>query len=575
VNLNTTAAGSRLFVAGSYNLTFSGEGNSIFTALNGNVSTNATLTVSSTSNFAQVGLFGNLSGNGNLVVDNSGHFTFGSNIDSICSLIGDITVSSNGTLVNQGTINHSDTAIIVYDTATFQNNGTVNRHLISHGTVTGVGQFDTMEQYGRTSPGNSIGTLTAAGDVTHRTGSCLRIEFNPVKESDFHEVGGTFTIEDGVTFEPMPQAGNYTSSFVYPVVSAGNGVVVGSFDTVTEINPNNITTGAYFIEHQPNAINLHFFATKCTPTFLVSNLSEQANNFQVNIASYEANERIILWDRECSTPREKYQGYVVGDYANGHTKETDYMIGSSYTIGGLQLGTNIMATDTILTSAFFGYSHGTSKSYNNCTEVDSNNYTGGLLAQFFGFDVCSMDLSLMYTWASFDAKRIGANSGSTSANLLNSQFRVVFDKMWKKVKFCPILGARYLGNWVNSYTEDEDKLDRLTYGSDNWNELALLGGLLISRTFKTDRTNLTPHIKGEWIQRVVNKTHTVTFDHSQRLYLASNANIKNEDNGFLNVSAGLSGVLRNCVTIDGTYAMNFFQKSAPTHDYRLSIAWHY
>jgi hypothetical protein len=498
---------------------------------------------------------GSMTGTGNVVISGGGGVSLENNAS--IAVTGNVNISSGSSLNTTP-------------------NSSITSDIVNHGTFTGTGTVNSVDVKpgGRVKPGNSIGTITATGNVTHRTGSFLQIEINPIGNSSLHDVGGTFTIEDGVTFEVVPQAGDYTTNRIYPSVSADGGIV-GSFDTITEINPDNIVTGAYFLEHLPNDINLHFFASNCTPIFLVANLSEQASNFQANILSYENDERIMLWDRACNTPPQKYQGYIVADYANGHTTKTDRMIGSDYQIGGFQLGTNIMVRDNILTSAYFGYSRATSKSYNNCSSVDSNNYTGGFLAQIFALKVCSMDLSVMYTRASFDAKRIGANYGSPGANLLNSQFRVIFDKAWKKIYFRPILGMRYLGNWVDRYEEKDEKLDRLTYGSDSWNELDLLGGLLISRTFKTENSTITPHIKGEWTERVVHHTHTVTFDHHQRLYLAGKAKVKNEDDGYLNVSAGISGTLRRCITIDGTYAMSFFQNDAPSRNYRLDISWNY
>lgn len=421
--------------------------------------------------------------------------------------------------------------------------------------------------------GQSVGTMTVTGNVTHKTGSIFQLTVDDTGGSSLHDVSGVFTIESGVTLNVDPEPGNYTQNFTYRVVEADGGIV-GMFDAITEINPTNIETGAYHLEHYPTAVDLYFFATKATPTFLIANLSEQANNLQSTMLSYENDQRVMNWDLPCNTPPAKYQGYIVGNYANGHTSETSTMIPASYHIGGFQLGGTMMICDNFLGAGYFGYSHGYSKSYNKSVNTTSNNYTLGFLFELF-YKWCTLDFSAMYTRAQFDSDRVGSNDGSVGGNLANGEIRALFNTQWKNFYFRPLLGVRYLGNWINSYNEDDGTPDRLHYSSDNWNELLALGGFLASYRFVTCKTVLTPHVKAEWIQRLLREKHSVTFQQAQGLYTTATAEIQNQDAGYLSVTGGLSGTLCSCITIDGTYGMNFFRKDAPTRNYRMDVRYQF
>ncbi len=88
---------------------------------------------------------------------------------------------------------------------------------------------------GIVSPGNSIGTLTVAGDVAFNTGSTLQVEVAPDGTSDLLAVGGAATISgDGTTLDVtiLPGAPPQTAP-VYTVLRADGGVT-GQFATVTD-----------------------------------------------------------------------------------------------------------------------------------------------------------------------------------------------------------------------------------------------------------------------------------------------------------------------------------------------------
>ena len=125
--------------------------------------------------------------------------------------------------------------IIVDQGAGLGGGGTVNNIVVSGG--------------GTLMPGNSIGTLTAEGNVVFEAGSVYEVEVNAEGESDKLLVGGTATIEGG-TVSVLAAAGNYRWSNDYVIITAEGGVT-GTFNDMDvdlpfltpylSYDPNNVT----------------------------------------------------------------------------------------------------------------------------------------------------------------------------------------------------------------------------------------------------------------------------------------------------------------------------------------------
>lgn len=80
-------------------------------------------------------------------------------------------------------------------------------------------------------PGNSIGTLTVAGDVTFETGSIYEVEADPATDaSDRIVAGGTATLNGGVV-RHVGYPGAYGPSSTYTILTAAGGVT-GRFDAI-------------------------------------------------------------------------------------------------------------------------------------------------------------------------------------------------------------------------------------------------------------------------------------------------------------------------------------------------------
>ncbi|WP_211413012.1 autotransporter outer membrane beta-barrel domain-containing protein [Bradyrhizobium iriomotense] len=149
-----------------------------------------------------------ISGTGSL------HVLSGTTILSAVSTFSGTTTISDGKLVVNGSIANSD---VVMTGGILGGNGTVGTLLAGAGATV--------------APGNSIGTLNVAGNVTFAAGSIYQVEVNTAGQSDRIVAGGTATINGG-TVQVLAGAGNYSPATTYTILTA-NGGRSGAFDAVT------------------------------------------------------------------------------------------------------------------------------------------------------------------------------------------------------------------------------------------------------------------------------------------------------------------------------------------------------
>ena len=122
--------------------------------------------------------------------------------------------AAEGTLAVNGSL--ANAAFAVLDGARLQGNGTLGSLVVNPGAVL--------------APGNSIGHLTVAGDLTFAAGSTYEVEITPAM-GDLISAGGNIVI-DGGTVSVLAGAGVYSPLTDYLILESG-GTVTGTFDSVT------------------------------------------------------------------------------------------------------------------------------------------------------------------------------------------------------------------------------------------------------------------------------------------------------------------------------------------------------
>jgi len=90
------------------------------------------------------------------------------------------------------------------------------------GRLQGTGTVGNTLVSGTIAPGNSIGTLSVAGDITFTTGSVFEVEANAAGDADRINATGTAMIAGG-TVKVLAGAGKYVPTTRYTILSAGGG----------------------------------------------------------------------------------------------------------------------------------------------------------------------------------------------------------------------------------------------------------------------------------------------------------------------------------------------------------------
>lgn len=206
---------------------------------------------------------GTIGGNGLLTVNSGGSFVNNGTVNTPgqWQLNQGALTNNNafvGNLANTGTATNSGTlsgSVINGNSGLFTNNGTVTGSVANMGVWAGSGTVGgDMVNSGVVAPGNSIGTMTVAGNYAHAAGATFATEVGGAGLSDRLNVGGTANLQGGtVTVTTLPGM-SFAPSTTYTLVNAAGGLS-GTFASVNELYP-----------------------------FLQSNLSYDANNAYLNLA---------------------------------------------------------------------------------------------------------------------------------------------------------------------------------------------------------------------------------------------------------------------------------------------------
>jgi outer membrane autotransporter protein len=123
------------------------------------------------------------------------------------------------TLVNGGILSVNGTlasAVTVNAPGTLKGTGTVGGAALGSGAIV--------------APGNSIGTLHVAGNVSFGAGSTYQVEVNAVGQSDLIAATGTATLSGGIV-QVLAAPGTYGATTTYVILTASS--VTGTFAGVT------------------------------------------------------------------------------------------------------------------------------------------------------------------------------------------------------------------------------------------------------------------------------------------------------------------------------------------------------
>ncbi|WGD30652.1 autotransporter domain-containing protein [Ancylobacter sp. WKF20] len=144
--------------------------------------------------------------------------------------------SIQGDVVNDGIVqNTGSIAGSVLNTGWLANNGSIGSSVLNDGLLTGNGTIGgglVVSSGGVVAPGNSIGTLTVAGNVVFQPGSTYRVELGPNGTSDRIEAAGTINVQGGTLALKAPE-GTVLGLATFTFFTATGGVT-GQFATISD-----------------------------------------------------------------------------------------------------------------------------------------------------------------------------------------------------------------------------------------------------------------------------------------------------------------------------------------------------
>ena len=172
---------------------------------------------------------GDIVDNATLSFDRSDTYTFG----GVISGTGAVKQIGSGTAVLSGVSTYNGPTTI--SAGILDVNGSIARSAVTlnGGQLKGSGTVGSVTAGSGSSvaPGNSIGTLNVAGNVTFAAGSTYQVELNATGASDLISATGTAVLQGG-TVQALPAAGSYLPISTYRIVNATGGVS-GTFASVT------------------------------------------------------------------------------------------------------------------------------------------------------------------------------------------------------------------------------------------------------------------------------------------------------------------------------------------------------
>ena len=138
---------------------------------------------------------------------------------------------NGGSATNTGTLTGN-----VSNAGSFINNGVVNGAFNNVGMLSGSGTVGNFANFGVVAPGNSIGTLSVAGNFVNAASGTYLAEVVGQGQSDRINVSGTAALQGGTVVVSALPGLAFAPSTTYTILNAAGGLS-GSFAAVNELYP--------------------------------------------------------------------------------------------------------------------------------------------------------------------------------------------------------------------------------------------------------------------------------------------------------------------------------------------------
>lgn len=157
---------------------------------------------------------------------NFNHTETSYSFDAAVSGTGTVNVLSGHTVF---TANSTYTGLTTVSGGKLSVDGSILSHVaVTGGTLGGSGTVQSIAVgNGIVAPGNSIGTLTVAGNATFNSGSVFQVEVDSAGNSDLLDVGGFASLAGTVQVLPYP---DYALGTTYTILTSANGLMGTTFD---------------------------------------------------------------------------------------------------------------------------------------------------------------------------------------------------------------------------------------------------------------------------------------------------------------------------------------------------------
>ena len=154
------------------------------------------------------------------------------------SMIGPLSILSGGSFALSPGGTYSNPGGTVLNLGNLTVNGTMTSNVANAGVLSGAGTIvGNVRNAGVVAPGNSIGTISFAGNFVNSSSGVLSIEANGQGQSDLVNVGGTVNLQGGSVFVyAQPGNNNFGPRTTYKILNAAGGLS-GTFASVNEPYP--------------------------------------------------------------------------------------------------------------------------------------------------------------------------------------------------------------------------------------------------------------------------------------------------------------------------------------------------